>query len=424
MSTSTLSHVYVVMVNNKAIHSICSTEEVADQICDTVKNCTKHKFPLIQKFEQSVARTESYNPLAFLENDEEQYDDDQLPDVDFDDDQSVPLGSGEYEDEFGDDMIDRTTPIGGSDDEPDVVCMDVPLTLRLLEWSREESSDDVDLHKVTENLVSLGTQLDEVLTMDHYDQVLEGVDGDDRFGDGEYNGDDEFDLDAMDDYTDDIDAAGYGVGSDDEFDVNQPLVRESLDPSIAPILRRIAAGELEIDDVTNSNDRQFRAAGKYLSRMYDEISAEKHLHGDDDFESIYEIMYDLIERQFGNRLSTNESLSAFSRGKKANKAGRPLAPPYPKDSKDYAEFVRGWDSIEAQRKKGGLSPYNVNESKVETLADFMNDVEESGTTVPSVKDIYKQKRSETKKPHTRSEVVQDGADDQPYKIATSTTDKK
>lgn len=37
----------------------------------------------------------------------------------------------------------------------DLVCFDVPLFIRLLEWAREDAIDDLDLHKLTENAMSL-----------------------------------------------------------------------------------------------------------------------------------------------------------------------------------------------------------------------------------------------------------------------------
>jgi hypothetical protein len=37
----------------------------------------------------------------------------------------------------------------------DVVRMDVPLFIRLLEYAREEAKTDMDLHKVTEEVVEL-----------------------------------------------------------------------------------------------------------------------------------------------------------------------------------------------------------------------------------------------------------------------------
>jgi hypothetical protein len=53
----------------------------------------------------------------------------------------------------------------------DVVKMDIPLLMRLFEYSREDAKTDMDLHNVTERLIKLSAKGD-VLTMDHYDQIV------------------------------------------------------------------------------------------------------------------------------------------------------------------------------------------------------------------------------------------------------------
>ncbi len=48
----------------------------------------------------------------------------------------------------------------------------------------------------------------------------------------------------------------------------------------------------------------------------------------------------------------------ISRGRRAGKAGKPLAPPYAKDSAEYKEFEKGWNEKENIRKANKLAPYN------------------------------------------------------------------
>ena len=57
------------------------------------------------------------------------------------------------------------------DNPKDVVKMDIPLLIRLLEFSREDAKTDMDLHNVTEMLIKLSSQGD-VLTMKQYDQIV------------------------------------------------------------------------------------------------------------------------------------------------------------------------------------------------------------------------------------------------------------
>ena len=58
-----------------------------------------------------------------------------------------------------------------SEDKVDTITMDVPLFLRMLEYSREDASQDMDLHDVTEKAISLGKERG-ILQMDDYDEII------------------------------------------------------------------------------------------------------------------------------------------------------------------------------------------------------------------------------------------------------------
>jgi hypothetical protein len=58
-----------------------------------------------------------------------------------------------------------------SEDKVDTITMDVPLFLRMLEYSREDASQDIDLHDVTEKAISLGKERG-ILQMDDYDEII------------------------------------------------------------------------------------------------------------------------------------------------------------------------------------------------------------------------------------------------------------
>lgn len=62
---------------------------------------------------------------------------------------------------------------GGSTHE-DVISVDVPLMIRLLEYAREDAKTDMDLHKITENMLGLGKS---VLSMNNYDDIVKQVEG-------------------------------------------------------------------------------------------------------------------------------------------------------------------------------------------------------------------------------------------------------
>lgn len=61
--------------------------------------------------------------------------------------------------------------LGDDTDPVDTVTLDIPLLIRLLEYSREDAKTDMDLHNVTEKLIELSKTTD-VLSMDKYDAIV------------------------------------------------------------------------------------------------------------------------------------------------------------------------------------------------------------------------------------------------------------
>ena len=55
----------------------------------------------------------------------------------------------------------------------DKVTVDIPLFIRLLEYAREDAKTDMDLHKVTENIIAL-SETGKTLTMAQYDAIVGG----------------------------------------------------------------------------------------------------------------------------------------------------------------------------------------------------------------------------------------------------------
>lgn len=60
------------------------------------------------------------------------------------------------------------------ENEEDVIKTNVPLMIRLLEYSREEAKKDVELHLIAEKLIELSED-GTVLTMEHYPEVMKAV---------------------------------------------------------------------------------------------------------------------------------------------------------------------------------------------------------------------------------------------------------
>ena len=50
--------------------------------------------------------------------------------------------------------------------------MDLPLFIRLLEFAREDSNDDMDLHDVAERAAKLTKESGKALSMDAYEKMM------------------------------------------------------------------------------------------------------------------------------------------------------------------------------------------------------------------------------------------------------------
>ena len=61
-------------------------------------------------------------------------------------------------------------------DPADVITMDVPLLIRLLEYAREDAKTDMDLHNITENLIKY-SKIHDVLSMEQYDKIVAAARG-------------------------------------------------------------------------------------------------------------------------------------------------------------------------------------------------------------------------------------------------------
>ena len=61
-------------------------------------------------------------------------------------------------------LLEETNP-------EDVVRLDIPLFIRLLEYAREDAQADVDLHYLADNAIRLSAE-GETLNMDHYSQII------------------------------------------------------------------------------------------------------------------------------------------------------------------------------------------------------------------------------------------------------------
>lgn len=64
------------------------------------------------------------------------------------------------------------TPLIPKEKNPeDVIKLDIPLLIRMLEYAREDAKTDMDLHFVAENMIEL-SKAERVLTMEDYESIV------------------------------------------------------------------------------------------------------------------------------------------------------------------------------------------------------------------------------------------------------------
>jgi len=67
--------------------------------------------------------------------------------------------------------IKRAIMEAKEEDVVDTITMDVPLFIRMLEYSREDAAEDMDLHDVTEKAIALNKEKS-ILSMEDYNAII------------------------------------------------------------------------------------------------------------------------------------------------------------------------------------------------------------------------------------------------------------
>jgi hypothetical protein len=94
----------------------------------------------------------------------------------------------------------------------------------------------------------------------------------------------------------------------------------NVSPEVAQVLAQCGSGELDCYDVMNSPKTPAQQqASKIIQQMYDDVSIDHHLHPDDSFEEIFNIIADQLEQDYG----TNEGAHTSTIGAMADSAYQP-----------------------------------------------------------------------------------------------------
>jgi hypothetical protein len=96
------------------------------------------------------------------------------------------------------------------------------------------------------------------------------------------------------------------IPSEDEFDQEikhgyKGRTTEGFSSESDMILAKVGSGELDAYDVmTNPKTPAEAVAAKTIQQMYDDVAIDHHLHPDDDFEKILDIVADQLDNDYGN----------------------------------------------------------------------------------------------------------------------------
>jgi hypothetical protein len=150
----------------------------------------------------------------------------------------------------------------------------------------DDSADEDEFKKENVDLNSIRGDYGVEEAKEEDDEDEEDEDEDDSWLD-----DDSW-IPSVDDFEQEI-AHGYrGVGA---------LRVEGFSSESDMILAKAGSGELDIYDVmTNPKTPAEATAAKIIQQMYDDVSIDHHLHPDDDFEQILDIVADQLEADYGN----------------------------------------------------------------------------------------------------------------------------
>ena len=413
--------VYVVMTNN-TINSITSDPNVADQIKAKSPNSVVKRFPMISKFQDGrgivgEALDEAMDPyvrdaqvifnkckayctdmrairqcvakylpmvnrpstdLAVMSAHVAELAQDAglLEALDGDFEMGAETGGDVSLDQDGvefvdgpppsDDGMDQSPMDGEGQAEAEFICMDLPLATRIFGYISQHEVDPTQIEELVEKISALGNETDDVLTLDHFDQLV---------------GEDRADMDDMDDMdrTDNMGNDG-DMGDMGDMDGTDNMSNDD----------GMDSGEIQEDRHRRPGSSRRMGSTKLADRDYDhdgriETSSEEH----------YGAVGNAIRRS--QRRMAREG-SAYQTGYSASTGYRSAPPRSNQQSQNQSEYARGFADGKLRR------PMNEG---VETFSKFLATIEKKSPVPSSVSTLYKAKKQKDATDETHFEVVQD-----------------
>ena len=139
------------------------------------------------------------------------------------------------------------------------------------------------------------------------------------------------------------DAAADAEDDEDE-------VKEGFSTDAEQVLAQCGSGDLDCYDVmTNPKTPAEATAAKIIQQMYDDVAIDHHLHPDDDFEQILDIVADQLDQDYGNSdAETREAVNPYAVGMSSAMKSTGDRPPLKKSTiKKAHKIARAVDKNEA-----------------------------------------------------------------------------
>ena len=121
------------------------------------------------------------------------------------------------------------------------------------------------------------------------------------------------------------------IPSEDEFDQEvkhgyKGRTTEDASSESDMVLAKAGSGELDIYDVmTNPKNPAEVTAAKIIQQMYDDVSIDHHLHPDDDFEQILDIVADQLDKDYGVGEGMGDNIDPVAGGSNHSMTDKPKA---------------------------------------------------------------------------------------------------
>ena len=121
------------------------------------------------------------------------------------------------------------------------------------------------------------------------------------------------------------------IPSEDEFDQEvkhgyKGRTTEDASSESDMVLAKAGSGELDIYDVmTNPKTPAEAVAAKTIQQMYDDVAIDHHLHPDDDFEKILDIVADQLDKDYGVGESMGDNIDPVAGGSNHSMTDKPKA---------------------------------------------------------------------------------------------------